>query len=58
METNQTAEMTRKKIAKIAAVTVTMLLIPLLLFIFATWPAHADVGKPKHYKDLTFPPIG
>jgi zinc protease len=57
METNQTNDMTRKKIAKIAAVTVTMLLIPLLLFLFATWPAQADVGKPKHYTDLTFPPL-
>jgi zinc protease len=57
METNQTNDMTRKKIAKIVTVTVTMLLIPLLLFIFATWPAHADVGKPKHYTDLTFPPL-
>jgi zinc protease len=57
METNQTGEMTRKKIAKIATVTVTLLLIPLLLLIFATWPAHADVGKPKHYTELTFPPL-
>jgi zinc protease len=57
METNQTGQMTRKKIAKIAAVTVTMLLIPLLLFVFATWPAHAADGKPKHYTDLTFPPL-
>jgi zinc protease len=57
MKANRTGKMTRKKIAKIAVVTVTMLLIPLLLFIFATWSAYAADGKPKYYKDLTFPPL-
>jgi zinc protease len=55
----------RKQIGKILAVTITLLLIPLLLFLLSTLPAHAQTAKPaptkpsaaKHYTDLTFPPL-
>lgn len=52
----------QKQLTKIIAVTVTMLLIPALLFLFAVWPAQAALtpalgAKPKHYTELTFPPL-
>jgi zinc protease len=57
METNR-----KQQIAKIVTVTVTLLLIPLLLFWLAMQPAHAQSVMPKssgakHYTELTFPPL-
>ncbi|MBE9029243.1 insulinase family protein [filamentous cyanobacterium LEGE 11480] len=46
-----------KRIAQIITVTVTLLLIPALLLLMSVWPAHADVGQPKHYTELKFPPL-
>ncbi len=62
----------KNQIAKIVTVTVTLLLIPLLLFWLSTQPAHsqarpsspsssaataATATAAKHYTELTFPPL-
>ncbi len=47
----------KQKLTKIITVTVTLLLIPLLLLLLAGWPVNADVDRPKHYTELTFPPL-
>jgi zinc protease len=48
----------KNQIAKIVTVTVTLLLIPLLLFWLSTLPAHSQVPPAaKHYTELTFPPL-
>lgn len=51
-------QITRKQqLTKIITVTVTLLVIPLLLLLLAGWPVNADVDRPKHYTELTFPPL-
>lgn len=53
----------KQQLTKIITVTITLLLIPLLLFWLSMQPAHAQLAPkptapgPKHYKDLTFPPL-
>ncbi|MFM2430926.1 MAG: hypothetical protein RLZZ511_2139 [Cyanobacteriota bacterium] len=42
---------------KIITVTLTLLLIPLLLFGLSMQPASGDSGQPKHYTELRFPPL-
>jgi zinc protease len=50
MQTNR-----RQKITKLVTVTVTLLLIPFLLFWLSSLPAAAQGAK--HYTDLTLPPL-
>jgi zinc protease len=45
----------KPQVGKLVAVTVSLVVIPLLLLALALWPAHADAAK--HYTDLTFPPL-
>ena len=45
----------KPQVGKLIAVTVSLLVIPLLLLALALWPAQAEVAK--HYTELTFPPL-